>query len=263
MGALPAGTGATGAAVAATPMWVVPDVVDDPRRVAVLSVHTSPLDQPGTGDAGGMNVYVTELARRLADRGVEVECSPGPRRATCRRRSSWLPASPCATSRPGRSRAWPRRTCPASSAPSPPACCGPRPCGPRAGTTSCTRTTGCPGRSGGWPATGGACRSSTRCTRWPGSRTSPSPRATSPEPDGRVIGEQQVVDAADRLVANTHDRGPPARRPLRRRPVPGRGRAPRRGPRGVHARRHAPGARPARLSPPTRSCCCSSGGSSR
>jgi D-inositol-3-phosphate glycosyltransferase len=44
-----------------------------PRRVAVLSVHTSPLDQPGTGDAGGMNVYVIETARRLAAAGVEVE----------------------------------------------------------------------------------------------------------------------------------------------------------------------------------------------
>jgi D-inositol-3-phosphate glycosyltransferase len=39
----------------------------------MISVHTSPLDQPGTGDAGGMNVYVVELARRLADRGVAVE----------------------------------------------------------------------------------------------------------------------------------------------------------------------------------------------
>jgi D-inositol-3-phosphate glycosyltransferase len=44
-----------------------------PRRVAMLSVHTSPLDQPGTGDAGGMNVYVVELARRLAALGIEVE----------------------------------------------------------------------------------------------------------------------------------------------------------------------------------------------
>lgn len=44
-----------------------------PRRIAVLSVHTSPLDQPGTGDAGGMNVYVVETARRLAESGVEVE----------------------------------------------------------------------------------------------------------------------------------------------------------------------------------------------
>jgi D-inositol-3-phosphate glycosyltransferase len=43
------------------------------RRMAMLSVHTSPLDQPGTGDAGGLNVYVVETARRLARRGVEVD----------------------------------------------------------------------------------------------------------------------------------------------------------------------------------------------
>ena len=42
-------------------------------RVAMISVHTSPLDQPGTGDAGGMNVYVVELARRLAARNLAVE----------------------------------------------------------------------------------------------------------------------------------------------------------------------------------------------
>jgi D-inositol-3-phosphate glycosyltransferase len=39
----------------------------------MLSVHTSPLHQPGTGDAGGMNVYIVELSRRLAELGVEVE----------------------------------------------------------------------------------------------------------------------------------------------------------------------------------------------
>ncbi len=44
-----------------------------PRRVAVLSVHTSPLAQPGTGDAGGMNVYVLQSALEMARRGVEVE----------------------------------------------------------------------------------------------------------------------------------------------------------------------------------------------
>jgi D-inositol-3-phosphate glycosyltransferase len=44
-----------------------------PRRVCVLSVHTSPLEQPGTGDAGGMNVYVAQTARRMAERGVAVE----------------------------------------------------------------------------------------------------------------------------------------------------------------------------------------------
>lgn len=44
-----------------------------PNRVAVLSVHTSPLAQPGTGDAGGMNVYVLQTALEMARRGVEVE----------------------------------------------------------------------------------------------------------------------------------------------------------------------------------------------
>jgi D-inositol-3-phosphate glycosyltransferase len=44
-----------------------------PQRVAVLSVHTSPLEQPGTGDAGGMNVYIEQTAIRMAARGVAVE----------------------------------------------------------------------------------------------------------------------------------------------------------------------------------------------
>src|SRR5581483_11772014 len=42
-------------------------------RLAVLSMHTSPLAQPGTGDGGGMNVYVRELAAALARQGVECE----------------------------------------------------------------------------------------------------------------------------------------------------------------------------------------------
>ena len=45
----------------------------DRRRIAILSVHTSPLHQPGTGDSGGMNVYVAETAKRSAARGIEVE----------------------------------------------------------------------------------------------------------------------------------------------------------------------------------------------
>ena len=40
------------------------------RRLAVLSLHTSPLAQPGTGDGGGMNVYVRELTAALARTGV-------------------------------------------------------------------------------------------------------------------------------------------------------------------------------------------------
>ncbi len=47
--------------------------MDRIRRLAMVSLHTSPLDQPGTGDAGGMNVYVLELARRLVPLGVEVD----------------------------------------------------------------------------------------------------------------------------------------------------------------------------------------------
>ncbi len=39
----------------------------------MISVHTSPLAQPGTGDAGGLNVYVAETARELARRGIDVE----------------------------------------------------------------------------------------------------------------------------------------------------------------------------------------------
>lgn len=39
----------------------------------MISLHTSPLDQPGTGDAGGMNVYVIELSRRLARQGIAVD----------------------------------------------------------------------------------------------------------------------------------------------------------------------------------------------
>ena len=49
------------------------DVARALHRIAMISLHTSPLDQPGTGDAGGMNVYVIELAKRLAARGIEVD----------------------------------------------------------------------------------------------------------------------------------------------------------------------------------------------
>jgi D-inositol-3-phosphate glycosyltransferase len=42
-------------------------------RIAVISLHTSPLDQPGTGDSGGMNVYIRAVAERLAAQGVDVD----------------------------------------------------------------------------------------------------------------------------------------------------------------------------------------------
>lgn len=43
------------------------------KRIALISVHTSPTDLPGTGDGGGLNVYVREIASRLAERGVRVD----------------------------------------------------------------------------------------------------------------------------------------------------------------------------------------------
>jgi D-inositol-3-phosphate glycosyltransferase len=176
-----------------------------PRRVAVLSVHTSPLEQPGTGDAGGLNVYVVETSRRLADRGVEVEVFT---RAT----SSDLPPSvelaPGVTVRHVTA-------------------------GPYEGLSKddlpaqlCALTSGLlraeaahePGHydlvhshywlSGqvGWLAT----------ERWgvPLVHTAHTlakvknlalADGDAPEPLRRVVGEQQVVEAADRLVANTAD----------------------------------------------------------
>jgi D-inositol-3-phosphate glycosyltransferase len=47
--------------------------VEYPHRVAMVSMHTSPLATPGVGDAGGLNVYVAELARRLGERGIKVD----------------------------------------------------------------------------------------------------------------------------------------------------------------------------------------------
>ncbi len=43
------------------------------RRLAVLSYHSSPLVEPGSGDAGGMTVYIRELAAALAEQGVTTD----------------------------------------------------------------------------------------------------------------------------------------------------------------------------------------------
>lgn len=40
--------------------------------VAYIAMHTSPLSQPGEGDAGGMNVYLDQLSRTMASRGVDI-----------------------------------------------------------------------------------------------------------------------------------------------------------------------------------------------
>ena len=175
-----------------------------PRRIAMLSVHTSPLDQPGTGDAGGMNVYVVETARRLAERGTEVEIFTRATSGTCPGYRRARPGRPGAARRRGSVRgAVEARPPRASCAPSPPVCCGSRRARTPAGTTWCTPTTGSPGQVG-WLA----------ADRWhvPLVHTMHTmakvknlslAEGDTPEPAGRVIGEEQVVGAADRLVANT------------------------------------------------------------
>jgi len=54
-------------------MSALPSTSARAPRIAMLSVHTSPLAQPGIGDAGGMNVYITELACALAQLGAQVD----------------------------------------------------------------------------------------------------------------------------------------------------------------------------------------------
>lgn len=171
----------------------------------MISMHTSPLDQPGTGDAGGMNVYVTELARRLAERDVAVEVFT---RAT----SSDLP--PVVEVTPG---VWVRHVMAGPSAMMEKTDLPTQVPAFAAGVLRAEAAHG-PGRfdvvhshywlSGqvGWVAT----------EQWDvpmvhSMHTMAKVKNQSladddaPEPLARQLGEQQVVDVADRLIANTDD----------------------------------------------------------
>jgi D-inositol-3-phosphate glycosyltransferase len=174
-------------------------------RVATISVHTSPLDQPGTGDAGGMNVYIVEVAKRMAERGIEVDLFT---RATSRA----LP--PVAELAPGvkvrHVAAGPLEELDKSELPR-------QMC---AFTSGLLRTEAAhePGHydlihSHYWLSgqAGHAARQ-----RWgvplmhsmhtlAKVKNAALAAGDSPEPLGRVLGEQRVVDSADRLIANTAD----------------------------------------------------------
>jgi D-inositol-3-phosphate glycosyltransferase len=168
-------------------------------------MHTSPLDQPGTGDAGGMNVYIVESARRLAQLGVEVEIFT---RATARDLPPVAELAPGVLVRhltAGPYEEMDRADLPAQLC---------------AFLSEVLRTEAMydPGRydvihshywlSGqvGWLAK----------ERWgvPLVHTMHTmakvknlllAQGDKPEPQARVVGEQQVVEIADRLVANTTD----------------------------------------------------------
>ena len=43
------------------------------RRIALISEHASPIAPPGSVDSGGQNVYVAQVARHLARRGLRVD----------------------------------------------------------------------------------------------------------------------------------------------------------------------------------------------
>ena len=172
-------------------------------RVATISVHTSPLDQPGTGDAGGMNVYIVEVARRLAARGIEVDIFT---RATCRALPPVVELAPGVLVRnvvAGPFEELEKTDLPAQL------------CGFTHGLLG-TEAAYVPGHydlihshywlSGqpGWVAK----------QRWGAPlmasmhtlakvKNSLLAEGDCPEPAERVLGEQQVVDSADRLVANT------------------------------------------------------------
>lgn len=176
-----------------------------PRRAAILSVHTSPLDQPGTGDAGGMNVYVLETARRLAAAGVETEIFT-------RAVSSGLPTS--LEVEPGVTvthlRAGPLEELRKEDLP----------------TQLCAFSSGLlraeAGRPEGWFDVIHSHYWLSGHVGWLASERWDVPlvhtmhtmarvknldvaEGDAPEPQTRVIGEQQVVDQATRLVANTRD----------------------------------------------------------
>ncbi|MET8782529.1 MULTISPECIES: D-inositol-3-phosphate glycosyltransferase [unclassified Streptomyces] len=174
-----------------------------PRRVAMLSVHTSPLHQPGTGDAGGMNVYIVELAQRLAEINIEVEVftrattaalppvvelapgvlvrhiDAGPYEGLAKEE---LPAQLCAFTH-GVMQAW---------------------AGHRPGYYDLVHSHYWLSGHVGWLA----------AQRWGAPlvhamhtmakvKNASLAEGDTPEPAARVIGETQIVSAADRLIANT------------------------------------------------------------
>jgi D-inositol-3-phosphate glycosyltransferase len=187
---------------ASVPVWEVVSV-SRLARIATVSVHTSPLEQPGTGDAGGMNVYIAEIARRLAERGVEVDIFT---RATSRTLPPVTELAPGVLVR--HVPAGPLEDLDKAELPD-------QMC---AFTWGLLRTEAShePGHydlvhSHYW-LSGQAGREARR--RWGvplihSMHTLAKVKNASlaaddkPEPPGRVLGEQRVIDTADRLVANT------------------------------------------------------------
>ena len=242
------------------------------RRLAVLSMHTSPLAQPGTGDGGGMNVYVRELSSALARSGVicdvytrrwslelpDVVSGRAGLRGPPRRRRTTGPGRQGDAARPRRGvhrighrpHDRGRRTPDHLGVDDGP----PRPSTPTTGSrdspaTPSSTASGCP-----------SCRPSTPST---GSRRRRAPRRSRAPSRAAGRGPSRRSSAARMPCSPRARRGRPARGAVRRRPRPGRGRPAWGRPRLFLARRPAlcRGGRSA--SRATARSCCSSAGSSR
>ncbi|MDT9693213.1 D-inositol-3-phosphate glycosyltransferase [Streptomyces sp. P9(2023)] len=166
----------------------------------MLSVHTSPLHQPGTGDAGGMNVYMVELSRALAEQGAQVDLFT---RCRGEGRPPLVELAPGVRVRhlhAGPRRALPKEAMPGLVVPF-----------SLALLKESTRydlvhshywLSGQAGRiaSAGW-------RIPLVHTAHTLARVKNAALAAgdTPEPELRVRGEHQVVESADRLIANTAD----------------------------------------------------------
>ena len=171
------------------------------------SMHTSPLAQPGTGDGGGMNVYVRELCAALARSGVALRgLHPGRRRPTARPPSTsspdfrvhHIPAGPLGPvakeQLPELVPAW------TAGVAAPAGHAGRRRC---AASTPSTPTTGCRAWPGTPSSTSWTCRCSSPSTPWTGSRRTPARRSSrrrsrpgGPRPRPRSSG------CADAVVAS-------------------------------------------------------------
>jgi D-inositol-3-phosphate glycosyltransferase len=54
-------------------MFKIPEMSETKYRIAILSVHSSPLGQPGVGDTGGMSIYIREVTQALVKLGHSVD----------------------------------------------------------------------------------------------------------------------------------------------------------------------------------------------
>jgi D-inositol-3-phosphate glycosyltransferase len=176
-----------------------------PRRVAVVSLHTSPLDQPGTGDAGGLNVYVLETSRRLAAAGVDVEIFTRAKTSSLAHTAEIEPGVRVSHLRAGPFEELPKEDLPAQM------------CAFSAGLLRAEA-----GRPAGWFDLIHSHYWLSGQVGWLASERWDVPLVHSmhtmakvknlelangdrAEPQVRVIGEEQVVENASRLIANTGD----------------------------------------------------------